>query len=355
MRAQIAFNIKTVSITMDFSYPPIPAGEKIITAETNGLIYPVFGDNKRIEQWNFATCNDGFIDPSFTLKLSDGDLHWVSQLSRISDPQTGQEKFVIFDDKQIYIIESVNHKNKLTIKPRVDQFVDADAFIAVCPSVNSEVDEATQGLPTDPVVRPIIQLRSFYCVSSHTSASQDCVLYDFLDEGFSLELPFKAACGGVIEISFVSRITSYKNSYVLFTVTELCPDERFIVSLYAIKEKDLLQKLSGLTVADFISTKLSTNDYPISIFKDHFYYDDQNTGSEQFVLCLNNNAGDTISLQIFEIDDTPKFVNTASYSSSYTNTLLGLTPIKQRLGLVAYVLADHGPVFFLNNTTLEIN
>lgn len=340
---------------MDYAYPPIPAGEKIIIAESYGVVYPIIGDDKKVKQWNFAIICDGFIKSGSIIQLSDGDINWASEMSKISDPQTKKESFITFDDKQIYIISDVDGKNQLVKKPRVDGFVGKNAFFSICPLNNSEIVAPAEELRKDPIIKPSIKLKSFYCGYSKDSTAQNIVLYDFLDDKFSTALPFKPASNGVLEISLLSRITSYKNTYVIFVATEVCSDDKYMVSLYAITEKDLVQKSSTLTIDDFITNKLTDNSYPVSIFVDHFYYDEKNTGSSQFVVCLNNASGDTILLQMFEIDETPKIVKTASYTSTYSNSLLGLTPIQQRKRLAVYLITEHGPIFFLSNTALELN
>ena len=348
---------------MDYAYPPIPAGEKIITSETNAIIYPVYDDENHVKQWNFSIKNEASGSPEETIKLSDGEISIASEMSKISTPQSGKEKFVLFDEKQIYIIEEINSKIQLTKKIRADSFVGKNAFFTISPSSNSEVQAPTSAQVNDsPIINPTIRARSFYCGYSKNADSEDMILYDLLDDNFLARLPFKPSSKGELEVSFLSLITSYKTTYIVFVTTETDSNNRYSVSLYAIAEKDLIQKSKSLTDADFATNHLDLSDnYPLNIYIDHFYHDQQNSGSSQLVLYFNSTDGNTTLFKMFEIDKDSKIANVATYSKrdddshskSYQYCMLGLTPMKQRKGQSSYVMSEHGPTFFHHDVLLS--
>lgn len=338
-----------------FAYPPIPAGEKIFSSEQTGLIYPVSKNGHDVDCCNFAIIKDGTLVANSIIKISDGDLHRASSLSKISDPQTGKEKFVVFDDDYINIIENVRGKYQLTKKKRADKFVGKNAFFCVSPVTHSETAApSARAIKLGPIINPTVKTRSFYCGYELDSRTSEIVLYDLLQDDFSAVLPFLPETGKTIEVSLISRITSFKETYVVFVTAQTDTGDQYGVHLYAIKEADLIEKRNSLKISDFINVAVESNGYPVRLFADHFYYDTENTGSSQLVLGLNSVSGETLSLLMFEIDKSGALKNTASLVEAFSGTSLrSFVPVKERMEIVSYIMSELGPVFLVNNISLS--
>ena len=342
----------------DFAYPPIPAGEKILVSQAQGILYPKTDFGSDVQYWLFSLMREKDIDPNSTLQASFGDIQFHSKFSKITDPKSGKESFVFVDDTKITIIADVDGRVELKTKKRTDPFIGKNAFFTICPATHSEMIPPPNSTLNGPdIVTPIVKSRSFFsaftCDPQIDDAQADnVILYDLLDDTLAVSLPFKAPKKNTLEVSHIARVVSYKETYVVFVVSHIDPSEVCNVNVYAIKEADLITKQQSLKMDDFIQYAFDVEGYPVDIYVDHFYYDSENTGSSQIVLCLNNLQGESLSLYMLEITDELAFKLTTSYKTNYPSSMLHLLPMRERTGLSSYVMSEYGPVFFLNNVTI---
>ncbi len=300
--------------------PPIPPGEKILSADSFCALVPEFDPKnpQSITSWQCFSSEVG--EKNFNLgastTIADKTEIWASSLQRVSDPTNGNEVACVLGKDSAYVISSkdTNSPPTFTKKKRTDSSQGTATFFSKFVLDTSE-QENSQVIHTD---------RLLYCMFS--DGTNTITVHDVDDPSFHfiIELPFK-----IVDLCAVLQIASGKKNYWVWVLqSQDRPCFCFIEHSRMINAGKTGSSLKGSDLILHAYADEYANFYVRDVLIGSYYFDSDNPGSQQIIVLSNSSL--VALVHMLSLDSQGKVQEvTPVFNQTFKITFFGLpTPMQ---------------------------